>query len=130
MSACLLDTDVLIALVVAEHEHHDRAAAWMSGVQHVALCPVTEGALLRFLVRTGESMPTATAVLTAVRAHPRCVFWADSISYLELDGSTITGHRQLTDTYLAGLARSHGEQLATLDEALAQRHPESCLLVP
>ena len=102
----------------------------MSGVQHVALCPVTEGALLRFLVRTGESMPTATAVLSAVRAHPRCVFWPDSISYRDLDGSTITGHRQLTDTYLAGLARSHGEQLATLDEDLAQLHPESCLLVP
>ena len=102
----------------------------MPGVQHVALCPITEGALLRFLVRTGESMPTATAVLTAVRSHPRCVFWTDSISYLKLDGSTTTGHRQLTDTYLAGLARSHGEQLATLDEALAQRHPESCLLVP
>ena len=102
----------------------------MPGVQHVALCPITEGALLRFLVRTGESMPTATAVLSAIRSHPRCVFWTDSISYLKLDGSTTTGHRQLTDTYLAGLARSHGEQLATLDVALVQRHPETCLLVP
>lgn len=130
MSTCLLDANVLIALTVAEHEHHDRAADWMTGVEQFALCPVTEGALLRFLVRTGESMDTATAVLTAVRSHPRCLFRTDSISYLDLDGSTITGHRQLTDTYLAGLARSEGSQLATLDEALARRHPEACLLVP
>jgi len=51
----LLDANVLIALTVAEHEHHDRASRWVAGIERFALCPVVEGALVRFLVRVGET---------------------------------------------------------------------------
>jgi len=51
----LLDANVLIALTVEEHEYHQRVAAWLAGVERVALCPIVEGALIRFLVRIGES---------------------------------------------------------------------------
>ncbi|MDQ3528256.1 MAG: hypothetical protein M3424_10365, partial [Actinomycetota bacterium] len=50
----LLDANVLIALVVTDHEHHARAAAWMSPGRRFAVCPVTQGALVRFLLRQGE----------------------------------------------------------------------------
>ena len=50
----LLDANVLIALTVAEHEHHERASTWAATVNRFAVCPIVEGALVRFLVRTGE----------------------------------------------------------------------------
>lgn len=46
MSPVLLDANVLVALAVADHEMHDRAASWL-GRREFALCPITEGALLR-----------------------------------------------------------------------------------
>jgi predicted nucleic acid-binding protein len=43
----LLDADVLIALTVADHEHHARTSAWAAGITRFAVCPVVEGALVR-----------------------------------------------------------------------------------
>lgn len=123
MTRALLDANVLIALTLAEHEHHRRASAWFTTAEGVAVCPVVEGALIRFLIRMGESMTTATAVLAGVRAHPRCEFWPDSVSYLDADLSTVRGHRQVTDAYLVSLARHHGGLLVTFDRALAAAHP-------
>ncbi|REM93644.1 VapC toxin family PIN domain ribonuclease, partial [Mycobacterium tuberculosis] len=46
----LLDANVLIALVVAEHVHHDAAADWlMASDTGFATCPMTQGSLVRFL---------------------------------------------------------------------------------
>lgn len=129
MTTFLLDANVVIALTVAEHEHHERATAWLTSVKRFAVCPVVEGALIRFLLRIGESMETAAAVLAGVRASERCEFWPDSVSYIDIDVSTIRGHRQVTDSYLAALARHGSGQLATFDRALATRHSEFCLLV-
>lgn len=130
MTTFLLDANVVIALTVAEHEHHERASAWLATVPRFAVCPVVEGALLRFLLRLGESTNTAAAVLAGVRAAERCEFWPDSVSYADIDISTVRGHRQVTDTYLAALARSRSGQLATFDQALAARHDEDAVLVP
>ncbi len=124
----LLDANALIALVVAEHEHHERVAEWFTGVQAFAVCPILEGVLVRFLLRVGESASTASSALTLIRTHPRCEFWADDASYADLDLSGLGGHRQVTDAYLAGLASTHGGNLATLDEALANSHPAARLI--
>ncbi|HET9841507.1 MAG TPA: TA system VapC family ribonuclease toxin [Nocardioides sp.] len=129
MTTFLLDANVVIALTVAEHEHHERATAWLTTVSRFAVCPVVEGALIRFLLRIGESMETAAAVLEGVRTSERCEFWPDSVSYTDIDVSTIQGHRQVADSYLAALARHGSGQLATFDRALAARHSESCVLV-
>lgn len=129
MTTYLLDTNVVIALTVAEHEHHEHATTWITTVRRFALCPVVEGALVRFLLRVGESVETAAAVLAALRASDRCEFWPDSISYADVDLSPVHGHRQVTDSYLAALAQHRAGRLATLDRALAARHPESCVLV-
>lgn len=129
MTAYLLDANVLIALTIGEHEHHERASGWLAGVDAFALCPITEGALVRFVVRMGESAATAAAILRGVHEHPRCRFWADSTSYLETDLTRVRGHRQVTGAYLAGLAAANGGTLATLDAALAAEHPERTLLI-
>lgn len=129
MSTFLLDANVLIALTVAEHEHHDLSSDWIAEVDAFAVCPIVEGALIRFLLRMGESVDTAKAVLSGVRAHPRCEFWPDSLSYVDADLTTVHGHRQVTDSYLVNLARGRDGLLATLDKPLAHDHPDHCLLV-
>lgn len=129
MSRVLLDANVLIALTVAEHEHHRRAADWLLTTDCFAVCPVVEGALVRFLVRIGESTQTAMDILRGVNAHPRSEFWPDDLSYRDVDLTVVRGHRQVTDAYLVGLARRHGSVLATFDDGLAAAHPASTLVV-
>lgn len=125
MTTYLLDANVLIALVVEDHEHHELVRAWTRGAARLALCPVVEGALVRFLVRIGESASAASEVLRLLHANPRCGFWPDSVSYADVDLGGVHGHRQVTDAYLVALVASHrGARLATLDRPLAQLRPE------
>ena len=55
----LLDAGALIALVIAEHGHHRRVTAWVMQADRIALCPITEGAMVRYLIRVGETAATA-----------------------------------------------------------------------
>jgi toxin-antitoxin system PIN domain toxin len=128
----LLDANVLIALTVAEHEHHERASRWAAGIERFAVCPVVEGALVRFLIRAGETPSVARTVVRAVHALPGCEFWADSLTYADAPLDHVRGHRQVTDAYLAGLAArgARDATLATLDEGLARELPELTTLVP
>lgn len=128
MTTFLLDANVLIALVVAEHDHHDAASTWLAEVDEFAVCPIVEGALVRFLLRIGEAPATATAILAGVHANPLCQFWPDAVSFRDVDLSDLSGHRQVTDSYLSALARSNGGRLVTFDRALATRD-ESVLLL-
>ncbi len=131
MTTYLLDADVLIALTVEEHEHHERVAAWIRGVDRVALCPIVEGSLVRFLVRMGESVTVPVEVLRLLHANPNCEFWPDSVTYAEADLTGIHGHRQVTDAYLVALVASRpGARLATLDQSLAHLRPDLVALIP
>ncbi len=106
MTTYLLDANVLIALTVAEHEHHERATTWAAGVDRFALCPVVEGALVRFLVRIGESSSVATQVFAAIHAMSSCEFWPDGPSCVDADLRHVRGPRQVTDAHLVSLAAS------------------------
>jgi hypothetical protein len=127
----LLDANVLIALVVAEHVHHDAAVEWLSlSDSGFATCPITQGSLVRFLIRTGQPTAAARNVVLALDAAARHEFWADSISFAEVRIEGVVGHRQVTDAYLAQLARNRNGQLATLDSGLAHLHSDVAVLVP
>lgn len=131
MTTYLLDANVLIALTVIEHEHHARASSWAAGIESFAVCPVVEGALVRYLIRVGETPAVATEVLRGVHALPGCDFWPDSVSYARADLGHVRGHRQVTDAYLVSLAADHpGSRLATLDGGLVQVLPDLTSLVP
>lgn len=131
MTTHLLDANVLIALTVADHEHHLRASVWASGITRFAVCPVVEGALVRFLVRMGEGALVAQQVLRAVHAMPGVDFWPDSLSYAASDLGRVRGHRQVTDAHLVSLAAGHADAvLATMDEGLARSQPDRTLFVP
>jgi predicted nucleic acid-binding protein len=126
----LLDSSVLIPLVAAEHVHHERATAWAAAISRFAVCPVVEGAVVRFAVRLGARATDVQEALRLVRSRAGFEFWPDSISYVDVDPAQVRGHGQVTDTYLAGLAVSNGGILATLDEGLAADYPESAFLLP
>jgi uncharacterized protein len=119
----LLDANVLIALVVADHVHHDPAEAWLAGLPgYFATCPITQGSLVRLLIREGRSPDTAQTVLSALAAEKRHEFWPDDVAYSRVSLKGVVGQRQVTDAYLAQLAREHDGRLATFDQGLAKLH--------
>lgn len=126
----LLDANVLIALVVADHVHHDAAEAWFAGQGNFATCPITEGSLVRLLIREGQAAGTVQAMLSILASDPRHEFWPDSLSYREVSLTGVVGHRQVTDAYLAQLASAHGARLASFDRGLAALHGELVEIVP
>jgi toxin-antitoxin system PIN domain toxin len=127
----LLDTNVLIALVVADHVHHDAAEAWFTtDADAFATCPITQGGLIRLLVRQGQSAEAATGLLSALASHPRHEFWPDNESFEAVPVRGVIGHRQVTDAYLAHLARARDARLATFDQGLAKLHGDVTDLVP
>lgn len=126
----LLDANVLIALVVADHVHHDAAEQWLATTTRFATCPITEGSLVRLLVREGQPAAAAQALVTEISADDRHEFWGDDVSYRAVPVTGVIGHRQVSDAYLAQLARTHGGRLATFDQGMAQLHSDVADLIP
>ncbi|MEZ5143197.1 MAG: TA system VapC family ribonuclease toxin [Acidimicrobiales bacterium] len=130
MTALLADGNVLVALTVADHVHHDVALSWFATVEpDLATCPITEGTLLRFLLRQGHRADEAIGVLDALRSQPWHEFWPDAIPFEDRHLHGVIGHRQVTDAYLVALARHHGSRIATLDRGLAALHGEDVVLI-
>lgn len=126
----LLDSNALIAIAVTDHVHHVVAEEWMARLEDTfSTCPITQGALVRLLVRHGATAEQATDVLAGVTLHPAHQFWPDDLGYGDVSLAGVVGHRQVTDSYLAALARRRGSRLVTLDQGLAALHPDATLLL-
>jgi uncharacterized protein len=122
----LLDGNVLYALIDEAHVHHAAARRWFVALDgSFATCPVTQGTLLRLLMRLGgQSLEQALAVLQAVTVNARHRFWPDALDYRQVRWHGVQGHRQVPDAYLAALARHNGGKLASFDKGLAALHPD------
>ena len=130
MSTLLADGNVLVALTVVEHVHHDLAVDWFATAEpDLATCPITQGTLLRFLLREGQTAVEAVHVLDGIRSQAWHTFWPDAIGYDASHLGGVIGHRQVTDAYLVALAHHHGGRVATLDRGLAVLHGESVHLL-
>jgi toxin-antitoxin system PIN domain toxin len=127
----LLDANVLVALVISDHVHHESAEEWLaSSDAGFATCPITQGSLVRLLVRDGQPAGIAKQIITSISTDPRHEFWPDSVSFADVELAGVVGHRQVTDAYLAQLARTHNGRLATFDRGLAHLHTDVAELVP
>ena len=129
----LLDGNVLVALAIDTHEFHERVQRWFdSQSEPFATCAITEGTLLRIHMKLAEDRSAAAAwsVLEAIHAMPDHLFWDDGFSYREVAFAAVTGSKQVTDAWLAELARRHNAQLATLDIALAALHSGVGFVIP
>lgn len=69
------------------------------------------------------------ANLLVALAPPPVRVLADDLPYGEADMTGVIGHRQVTDAYLAGLARARKGSLATFDRGLVALHHDVALLV-
>jgi toxin-antitoxin system PIN domain toxin len=135
----LLDVNVLLALAWSRHSAHERVGLWFARHSRAGwvTCPFTEAGFVRVLSnpafsRDALSPHGALAVLEANLALPGHSFWPASISvpeavrYVE---RKLTGHRQVTDAYLLGLAIHRGGKLATMDQGLAAIGPKDTVEV-
>jgi toxin-antitoxin system PIN domain toxin len=126
----LLEANALIAVTVIDHVHHDLMEDWFTQrSEPFATCPLTQGALVRFLLRGGATARDAVEVVRGLRVADAHQFWPDEVGYDDIDMRGVVGHKQVTDAYLAGLARFRGGQLATLDRALAVLHDDVALFL-
>ena len=123
----LLDVNVLIALLDADHTLHARATRWFAdrARQGWASCPITQNGCVRILSHPGypNPLPVAAVVerLGEACATPIHEFWPDNISLLDagvVDPARVHGPRQLTDVYLFALAIRHRGQFVTFDTAV------------
>lgn len=124
----LLDVNVLIALLDADHAVHERAVEWFDANARSgwASCPITENGCVRVMSHPGyPNAPPVAAVVkrlraaTAGRFHE---FWADDVSLLDpavFDAERVHGPRQLTDAYLVALAVRHSGRLVTFDHSIS-----------
>jgi toxin-antitoxin system PIN domain toxin len=129
---CLLDGNVLVALSDASHVHHTQAARWFAALKTpFATCPITQGTLLRMLLHFSAvpDMGSAIAFLSQLTAHPKHHFWPDDLAYSDIAWHGVQGHRQVTDAYLAALARHHKGKLASFDRGLAALHADVVELI-
>ena len=124
----LLDVNVLVALFFPDHVHHDLAHDWFADHRHEgwATCPLTENGLIRVALQqpSDDVLVRPADLIANLKRFCRDKLhraWVDSIS---LTDSTlfapqfISGHRQVTDVYLLGLAKRMGGRLATFDRTI------------
>ena len=123
----LLDVNVLVALLDAQHVGHAKAHQWLaeSLAEGWASCPITENGCVRVLTNPRYPAPVAAAeVLTKLataKSGSGHRFWPDDVSLTDqsvFDRSQLRGHQQVTDAYLLGLAVGHGGCLATFDSGI------------
>jgi len=134
MSVRLLDVNLLIGLLDSAHVHHRAAVEWFRSVAAVegwATCPVTENGLIRVVshvsypnLRLTPALAAASLARFKAGFSGVCRFWADEISLTDqslFDLGVLTGSRQTTNAYLAGLAFRKAGRLATLDGGIPWR---------
>ena len=120
----LLDINVLIALLDADHTLHSRAIGWFdeNAENGWASCPITENGCARIMSNPGypNCLPVAAVIerLAAAAATDYHAFWSDDVSLLDsatADARRIHGPRQITDLYLLALAVRRGGCFVTFD---------------
>ena len=127
----LLDSSVAIALLADEHEHHQLVRRWFAQLPGgYATCPITQGSVVRYALRIGRTAAGAQRALSSLIHRDRHEFWADDVDYLQVRFDGVIGNRQVTDAYLAQLARHREGRVATLDHGFASLHADVVDLVP
>jgi toxin-antitoxin system PIN domain toxin len=128
VTIALLDVNVLVALSDAQHIHHAEAHRWLGQNQKYgwATCPLTINGCVRILSSSGYPVKNQRPADIAILLRDACNtpdhhFWPDSVSLLDeslFKMSAVSGHKNITDAYLLGLAvRNHG-RLATFDRSI------------
>lgn len=126
----LLDVNVIIASVFADHMMHGAARSFVEMLERFHTTPMTQGGFLRFATRPWKNerreeqpprlkMAEAQVKLREFTAADGHVFQPDDAPFTEVGLRSMQGHRQWTDAYLLHLARRHGLALASLESRMS-----------
>ena len=120
----LLDVNVLIALLDADHLHHEAARRWLRDNirEGWATCPLTENGCVRIMAQPAypnrlQASQVAERLRTA-SATDHHHFWPDEVSLLNsgvVDWRRVVGPRQISDVYLLALAVARRGRFVTFD---------------
>jgi toxin-antitoxin system PIN domain toxin len=124
----LLDVNVLIALLEPGHDLFHKAQEWFgsSGRDNWGVCPLTEIGFVRITTNSSfypgpRTHEEATSILEQLASHPGYRYWPLKDSWAALTSPfapRISGHQQVTDAYLLGMAIKEGGVLVTFDRGL------------
>lgn len=123
----LLDVNVLLALLDADHVDHVRARQWLALERSHgwATCAITENGFVRVITQPRYPNPitvtAAIALLGRTAAGTDHEFWPADVSLLDgsvVEPTRVHGPRQVTDAYLFALAVAHGGRLVTFDRSI------------
>ena len=123
----LLDINVLLALLDADHVDHAAARSWLSSEIESgwASCVLTQNGLVRVMSQSrypGSVSPSeATERLRRAAGTRHHAFWASDLSLLDdavFDCTRIHGPRQVTAAYLLALAVTNNGRFVTFDQAI------------
>ena len=126
----LLDVNLIVAAVFADHVMHARARRFVETLERFCTTPMTQGGFLRFATRPWKnerkeeqpprlSMHDAQAKLRDLTRTDGHLFLPDDLPFTDLSLRSLQGHRQWTDAYLLHLAHKHKLALASLDSRMA-----------
>jgi len=127
MSRALLDINVLLALLDADHIDHRVARRWIESeiAGGWASCAITENGFARIISQPSYPSPIspskATDLLAEAAGSPHHEFWECDVSILDrelFDCTRIHGPLQVTDAYLLGLASLHKGCFVTFDQSV------------
>lgn len=123
----LLDVNVLVALLDADHADHRHARAWLEAEIGAgwASCAITENGFIRVVSQPRYPSPVPVAVATErlqrATAGGHHLFWPCDLTLLDarrIDRRLLHGPRQVTDAYLLALAVAHGGRFVTFEAAI------------
>lgn len=123
----LLDVNVLIALLDANHTHHQAAHQWLGkrATHGWASCPITQNGCVRIMSdHAYPNAQTPAAVIERLRVATRSSaheFWEDDVSLLDAGRFHVTklhASRLLTDAYLVSVAVRRGGRFVTFDRTV------------
>jgi uncharacterized protein len=126
----LLDVNVLIALLDADHIHHGMAREWLGAniAEGWASCAVTQNGCIRILSQPNYphalTPSDVAARLQEATEAPFHHYWTDAPGLLTsslVDWQYVHDSTQVTDAYLLGLAVHHGGRLVTFDHSVPRR---------
>ena len=132
MKQCLADVNILLALFVIHHAHHDFAVRWFGGVSagEVSLCRAVQLALIRLMGnRTimGKYVLSASAawqVIDEFLRDERVRFVAEPIQidavFPVMLRYSIPTNKLVADPWLAAFAIASSSRLVTLDAGFRQ----------
>jgi predicted nucleic acid-binding protein len=77
-----------------------------------------------------NSAAEAWKALNKFRARPDHIYLVGEVSYTEVNHTFLTGHKEVTDAWLAEFARRQKVQIATFDQGFVHRDPDVARLIP